>query len=90
LRKALLKVVDPKVIETIAEISHNILRGNIKLGAKTKRKIAPYKKVIRKIATNISDKRRRKILIQKGGFLPMLISTILTGLLGKLLEKYGQ
>jgi hypothetical protein len=87
LRKALLKAVPPQVIETIAEIAHNILRGNVPLSEKQRKKIEPFKKVIRKIASNcVSCKKKRKLLIQKGGFLGVIISSLLASIVGELLH----
>jgi len=81
-RKAILNTTSTDQLKSICEICTNLLRGNIP-GVKVQ-KLAPYKKVIRKLA----DKKRglsskRKILTQQtGGFLSMIIPTVLKLLTG--------
>lgn len=87
LRKAMLKNVDNNVIKSIIEIVLNTLRGNHKLTSRTKSELEKYKKELRCISCpkrSLSSK--RKVLVQKGGFLPILISSLLSGVIGKLLD----
>lgn len=82
-RKAILSTTSADQLKSICEICENFLRGNIP-GVKVQ-KLAPYKKVIRKLANNkIGLSSKRKLLKQQtgGGFLPMIIPTVLKLLLG--------
>ena len=88
LRRAILRKVDDDVIKTINEIAYNTLKGNTRLNKKTKASLDPYKKELRCLKCpkkNLQSK--RKLLVQKGGFLPVLIGSVLSGLIGKLLEN---
>lgn len=88
LRKALLKASSPEVIKTLCEISLNTLNGNNKITKYCKRKLKKYKKELRNLASpKLKLATKRKILIQKGGFLPVLIGSVLSGLIGQLINQ---
>lgn len=89
LRKVLLKASDPEVIKTLCEIALNTLNGNNKISKQCKLKLKKYKRVLRSlICPKLKLSSKRKILIkQKGGFLPVLIGTVLSGLIGQLINK---
>lgn len=91
LRNAIIRYSDDDFIKTLAEISLNTLNGNIAVDNKTKKKLRAYKRVIRKLACSKQcNKAKRKLIIQKGGFLPMLIGTILSGVIGALFNKNNE
>lgn len=91
LRNAIIRNSEDDFIKTLAEISLNTLNGNIGLDNKTKKKLRPYKRVIRKLAcSKRCNKSKRKLIIQKGGFLPMLIGTILSSVIGALFNKKNE
>lgn len=86
--KAIVKNADPGLIKTICEIALNTLIGNNEITIKTKKKLTRYKRLLRCLACskrNLNSK--RKLLVQKGGFLPILIGSVLSGVIGSLLEK---
>ena len=88
LRNAILKHVDNVVIKTIHEILFNIIYENHKINKSVLEKIKPYKNIIRNICSpQTSMKEKRQQLIQKGGFLPIIISSVLSGVIGKILEN---
>lgn len=88
LRNAILKHVDDVVIKTIYEILFNVIHKYHKINRTVLDKIKPYKNTIRKVCSpQTSMKQKRKHLIQKGGFLPIIISSVLSGLIGKILEN---
>lgn len=88
MRAAIIKNVDPEVIKTLCEISHNTLNGNNKICGATKNKMKCYKRVLRQLdCSKRSVASKRKILIQKGGFLPALIGSLLSGVIGAYLNK---
>lgn len=88
LRKAIIQHADPQVILTLCEISHNTLYGNNKICKSMKNKLRKYKRHLRNLS---SSKRsigsKRKILVQQGGFLPHLIGSILSGVIGAYINK---
>lgn len=88
LRKAIINHSKPDLIKTLSEISLNTLRGNIAHTPSTRKKLEKYKNKLRCMACrNRSIKAKRRILNQQGGFLPTLIGTLLSGIIGTLLQK---
>lgn len=89
LRKAILSNVDNDVIQTINEIAYNTLNNNNPITPKTKSILKRYKSPLRCLACHKkSIAAKKKILIQKGnGFLPILIGTVLNGIIGRLLTS---
>lgn len=91
LRNAIIKNADPEVIKTLCEITLNTLKGNHMPHGKIYNSLCKYKKSMR---TLVKAKRsvpsQRKILIQRGGFLPVLLGSVLSGVIGSLIDKYVQ
>lgn len=88
LRNAILKNVDNVVIKTLNEIILNIINRNHKINKNVFEKLRPYKNTLRKVCSSqTSMRQKRKHLIQKGGFLPIIITSILSGVIGKILEN---
>lgn len=89
--KSIIENSDRGLILAICEIIYNVLRGNVRLNNRTKNKLKRYKKVLRCIACpkqSISSKRR--IIKQKGGgvILPLIIGSVLSGLVSSLGDKF--
>lgn len=77
-RKKLIKTSSIDNINALSEIALNTLKGNLKLTPLEIKKLKRHRKHIRKIAKrSISAKQKRNILIQKGGFLPLLLTPFL-------------
>lgn len=79
-RKALLKVCDTRRIRSVCECAYNVLRGNVRLSEKSKRKLSKHKVALRRLVRRGEGWiKKRKFLIQKGGgiLLPLLLSTVL-------------
>lgn len=88
LRKVILREVKPEVIKALCEICINTLNGNIKIPVKCKNFLKKYKRTLRGIAiTKANLPLKRKLLIQRGGFLPVLLGTLLSGIVGQIIEK---
>lgn len=86
-QKALLKSCNEKEINCICECIHNVLQGKIDLQDKEKNKLSKYKNILRKLvrkgATNLF---RKNLIIQKGGaFLPIILGSVLSGLVSSLI-----
>lgn len=87
MRKAILTNCDSELIKTLSEIALNAINGNINLNKTNKQYLAKFKRHLRKLACvkkTISEK--RKILVQSGGFLPTLLSALLTSVLSNVLN----
>lgn len=91
LRKAILNQADKSLIQTLTESCHNVANGNIKISPCNLRKLKRYKSQIRKITCPKSGwQLKKKVLIQSGGFLPILmpiISSVLGGIVSHFLPK---
>lgn len=88
MRKAILLNADDELIKTIVECVINTLNGNHTTTAQTRTHLGKFKHCLRKICNpRVPLPQKRKIIIQKGGFLGVLLSSILSGLIGRLLNK---
>lgn len=88
LRKHILKLADPEIIKTLCEVCINTLNGNVTMPVKIINYLKKYKRAMRQLAfskSNIPSK--RSILVQRGGFLPVLLGTLLSGVIGQIIEK---
>ena len=96
LRKALLKNGDNELIQTISEIVLNVLQGNVELCDRNKKCLGKYKSYLRLLASNRGRSRdrnvslKRKILVQHGGFLPTLLTALLSSAIGTVLNNMTQ
>lgn len=90
LRNAIIKNSKDNFIKTLSEISLNILKGNTNQQPHMIKKLKKYKKKLRCLAcSKRSIKAKRNILVQRGGFLPALLGTLLSGIIGTLLQRHG-
>lgn len=88
LRKELLRKATPEIIKTICEISHNTLKGHLKLTPKSKQILEKYKNKLRMLTSpKKSLKSKKNLIIQSGGFLTSLLGIVLSGVLGHFLNK---
>lgn len=85
MRKSIINGGNKDLIHTICECVLNCVNGNVKLSNPDKAVLSKHKRKLRKLlkSKNSSLKRKKAILIQSGGsFLPIILSTILSSLLG--------
>lgn len=92
LRTAILKNCEEKVIQTLSEIVHNILTGNLKVDQSQLDQLEKYKKQLKNIHSVIKKSkkistRRKAFLNQKGGFLGPLIGVALSALTDYAIDK---
>lgn len=79
--------MDKNFIKTIAEINSNVLKGNIPLEKQDVKRLQHYKQCMRQIDSCCSQKKintekvGKVISNQTGGFLPVLLSTVIPLLL---------
>ena len=87
-RRALLASADDDLIKAIVECAINTLNGNHKLTRDQKSKLHKYKSRLRALVNpKVSFKNKRKLLIQKGGFIVPLLTSILSGVIGALINN---
>ena len=87
-RRALLDSTSYDLIKAIVECAINTLHGNHKLTKDKKSKLQKYKNRLRALINpKVNFKSKRKLLIQKGGFIVPLLTTILSGVIGALINN---
>ena len=85
LRKAILANSDKDLVLALCEIVANVLAGTVKLQSKDKKRLIKHRGALRKIAdTRVPIVHKKKLLVQRGGFLTTLLVPALT-LLGTLI-----
>ena len=86
-RRALLTSADDDLIKAIVECAINTLNGYNKLTKEDKGKLSKYKNSLRALENpKISFKSKRKLLVQKEGFIVPLLTSILSGVIGSLIS----
>ena len=79
LRKAIIHKGPNELIKAISEVAVNTLAGHIDLRDKDRKKLYPYRNLIRRLASKkVPLAQKRKQCSQKGGFLPALIGPALS------------
>lgn len=69
---------DPKIYKAIKEIAVNLVNKNVKLSSADKKKLRKYGKEIVHLATDKAKTRRKQHITQSGGYLPIVIPTIVS------------
>ena len=80
MRNSLINSSNNEQINTICECILNLLNGNISLKDGERIKLSKYKLALRKSLKKISLKDRKKVFVQNGGFLQILLPSVITGL----------
>jgi hypothetical protein len=70
-RRKLIKGAGPRELNSIAEISKNIVAGRIPLTPRCKKRLCRYKRLLRKLSSKKVKNPAKKILLQHGGFIPL-------------------
>jgi len=87
-RRALLASANDELIKAIVECAINTLNGNHKLTQDEKGKLKKYKNRLRALVNpKISFKSKRKFLVQKGGFIVPLLASVLSGVIGSIINN---
>ena len=89
-RNYYLKNCEDCLINSISEIALNCLKGKIPLKSCDFKKLNVYKNLLRQLASKSPVKKRRRLLIQKGGFISVLIPpaiSLIASLVGDLISN---
>lgn len=84
--KAIIRSGDRELIQTLCECCLNILKGGVRLTPHQKEKLRPHKQGLRVLAAKTTSLKRRKNILQKGGFLGAVLGPVL-GMLGQVLLR---
>ena len=78
LRRAILAHSDRELINSVGECALNVLQGNVKLSKRKKRRLHKFRRQLRTVADrHVPLPRKKKVIIQSGGFLVPLLSAVL-------------
>lgn len=90
-RSAIIKNAHKDLLLAISEVAHNIAQQNIPLTPQQLTSLRKHKHLLQLIASKkVSHLKKRQLLVQKGGFLPLLLAPLLSllgGLAGKGIAK---
>jgi hypothetical protein len=88
LRKAIITNSRKELLNSIFECALNVLRGNVQLTACQKRKLQQHKAILRKVADKqVPLAAKRRVIVQRGGFLAPLLSAVLPVLAGLIFSR---
>ena len=77
LRKAIISNCDKDLVNCVIECALNLLHGNVKLSDCMRRKLRKYRRQLRTVDRRVTLARKKKLIIQRGGFLVPLLSAVL-------------
>lgn len=83
LARSILLNAKPELVRALCECCHNILKGTVPLTNSQKTHLHKHKQRLRVLANRKTTQKKRRALLQTGGFLPQLLKPII-GLLGGL------
>ena len=83
-RQAILLGFDKELIKCISECALNILKGNVPLKPNEKKALGKYKNKLRQIVDKKTSLKKKHSIIQKGGFLPLLLAPLLSSVIAPL------
>jgi hypothetical protein len=89
-RKKFLKSCNKDFIHCICECVRNLLKSNVPLSSAHLKKLSRHKQSLRKLALKATTLAARKKILQKGGFIELLISPLISGissLIGSFINK---
>jgi hypothetical protein len=82
--KAVVKNASPHLVKTLCECCHNVLKGNVPLTPVQKRRLRRHKASLRQLSKKKLTVKRRKEILQTGGFIGALLGPVLGVLKGVL------
>lgn len=87
LRHSLLKLADEGLIRSICECADNTLKGHVKLTKLQKSKLSRHKNTLRRLVKKGEHwGKKKRLIVQSGGFLLPLLAPVLGTLLSTLLQ----
>ena len=83
--KAIIGAADRELMTCLCECAQNILNGNVPLTKKHLKHLQRYRSDVRTLVKKRAPKRKKKKILQKGGFLSALLAPIAVEVLTKIL-----
>ena len=82
--KAVVNNCEKELLDAVCECSLNVLKGTVPLKKRERKCLEKYKNHLRALTDKGISRRKKKAVLQKGGFLQALLTPILT-VLGNIL-----
>ena len=79
--KSILQTADLKLINLLSECALNVLNQNVKVGKNRKKSLRKFRKHMEKLAYEKLPLKKKRTILQKGGFLSILFPAVLPTLL---------
>ena len=87
-KKKMITLCDRGLIDCFSECAKNVLKGTVPLSAVQLHQLRRQKNNLRLLAVKRTSVKKRKKILQKGGFIGAILPPIL-GIIGGLLGGYG-
>jgi hypothetical protein len=71
-RKCRIRKASARQIKTLCECAFNVYKGNVELPKSTVNRLRPYRKELKDLSFRKLRLAKKKRILQKGGFLPIL------------------
>lgn len=81
-RRHIIQTAPKDLIEALSEGSLNLLKGRVQLSKNRLSKLRRFKKQIKVLASCKTSVRKKKQVLQRGGFLPLLASVLVPAISG--------
>ena len=81
-KRQYLKKCNKEFVDCVSECAKNVLRGNVPLTTNQKAKLRRNQKNLRSLAIKRTSLKKRRQILQKGGFLAALLPPVLSLLTG--------
>ena len=81
-RRKILKSAPKELITALTEGSLNLIRGTVPLSKQKISKLRRYKKQLKTVAAKKVSAQKKKKILQRGGFLPLLASVLVPAISG--------
>ena len=85
-RREYVRKCDKEFIDCVSECAKNVIKGNVPLTDRQKATLRPKRKDVKALSLKKTSLRKKRRILQKGGFLTALLSPVLS-ILGSLLLK---
>src|SRR5712671_43840 len=85
-RKKYLEEASPEEFHSLCQCILNVVNGNIPINTQQTKKLRPYRKILKSVATGKNPIAKKKLMIQEGGFLPIIASALIP-IIGSLVSK---
>lgn len=91
-RREILSYASPDFVQALCEIALNVSKGNVPLSSSQYKKLKSQKKIIKSLTNKRTGLKRKQQTLAKqtGGFLPLLLSTVIPiigGLIGDAIQR---